>query len=36
GLAGVAVAAGSTLVFEKDALIAEADAAGMFVIGILP
>lgn len=36
GLAGIAVAAGSTLVFEMETLIAEADAAGMFVIGIRP
>lgn len=36
GLAGIAVAAGSTLVFESETLVAEADAAGMFVIGIRP
>jgi len=36
GLAGIAVAAGKTLVFEREALMAEADAAGMFVIGIQP
>lgn len=36
GLAGIAIAAGATLVFENDTLIAEADAAGMFVIGIRP
>lgn len=36
GLAGIAVAAGATLVFERDKVVAEADEAGMFVIGIHP
>ena len=36
GLAGIAVAAGATLVFEPDTVVADADAAGLFVVGILP
>ena len=36
GLAGVAVEAGRSLVLERAALVAEADAAGLFVTGILP
>jgi DUF1009 family protein len=36
GLAGIAVAAGRTLVFERDVLMVDADAAGMFVVGIEP
>ena len=34
GLAGLAVAAGSTMVAEAEAMIAAADRAGIFVIGI--
>lgn len=36
GLAGIAVAAGATLVIEPDRVIADADAAGLFVVGIRP
>jgi DUF1009 family protein len=34
GLAGVAVEAGRAIVVERDAVIAAADAAGLFVVGI--
>lgn len=34
GLAGIAVEAGSTLMLDRDRVIREADAAGLFVIGI--
>lgn len=34
GLEGIAVEAGGALVVDRDALVAAADAAGMFVIGI--
>lgn len=34
GLAGIAVEAGRALVVERDAVIAAADAAGLFVVGI--
>lgn len=36
GLAGIAVEAGRSLVLERDAMIAEADAHGLFVTGIVP
>lgn len=36
GLAGVAVEAGRSLVLEREALVAEADAHGLFVAGIVP
>lgn len=36
GLVGVAVATGRTLVLERDAVIREADARGLFVVGIDP
>lgn len=36
GLAGIAVEAGRSLVLEREALAAEADAAGLFVTGICP
>ncbi|UPA25842.1 LpxI family protein [Shinella oryzae] len=36
GLAGIAVEAGRSLVLERDAIIAEADAHGLFVTGIVP
>lgn len=36
GLAGIAVEAGRSLVLERDAIIAEADAHGLFVTGVLP
>lgn len=36
GLAGIAVEAGRSLVLERDAIIAEADANGLFVTGIVP
>lgn len=36
GLAGIAVEAGRSLVLERAALIAEADAHGLFVTGIVP
>jgi hypothetical protein len=34
GLAGIAVKAGATLVLDEAALIARADALGLFVVGI--
>lgn len=34
GLAGIAVEAGRALVVERDAVIAAADAAGLFVVGV--
>lgn len=34
GLAGIAIEAGSTLMIDRDRFICEADAAGLFVIGI--
>ncbi|MFZ2003952.1 MAG: UDP-2,3-diacylglucosamine diphosphatase LpxI [Stellaceae bacterium] len=34
GLAGIAVEAGSTLMIDRDRVVREADAAGLFVIGI--
>ncbi|MGQ3215394.1 MAG: LpxI family protein [Shinella sp.] len=36
GLAGIAVEAGRSLVLEREALVAEADAHGLFVTGIVP
>ena len=36
GLAGIAVEAGRSLVLERTTIIAEADAEGLFVTGILP
>jgi UDP-2,3-diacylglucosamine hydrolase len=36
GLAGVAIEAGRSLVLEREALVAEADAHGLFVTGIVP
>jgi DUF1009 family protein len=36
GLAGIAVATGATLVFETAQVIADADAAGLFIVGINP
>ncbi len=36
GLAGIAVAAGRTLLIERDALLERADAAGLFVYGLGP
>ncbi|MGD9479128.1 LpxI family protein [Shinella sp. G-2] len=36
GLAGIAVEAGRSLVLERDVLIAEANAHGLFVTGIVP
>jgi DUF1009 family protein len=36
GLAGIAIEAGGSLVLEEDAVIAAADAAGIFVCGIDP
>jgi DUF1009 family protein len=36
GLAGLAVEAGRSLVLEREALLAEADARGLFVTGIIP
>ena len=36
GLAGIAVEAGRSLVLAREAVIAEADAEGLFVTGILP
>lgn len=36
GLAGIAVAAGATLVIDPDRVAADADAAGLFVVGIKP
>lgn len=34
GLAGIAVAAGTTLLLDRDEVIREADAAGLFVVGV--
>jgi DUF1009 family protein len=34
GLAGIAVAAGETIIAEPEALVAAADAAGLFVVGV--
>jgi len=36
GLAGIAVGAGNTLVLDQSGLVAAADAAGIFVIGVRP
>lgn len=36
GLAGIAVAAGATLVFEPARVAADANAAGLFIVGIMP
>ena len=36
GLAGIAVAAGATLVIEPNRVSADADAAGIFIVGIKP
>lgn len=36
GLAGIAVAAGATLVLDRDEVVARADRAGLFVTGIRP
>lgn len=36
GLAGIAVEAGRSLVLERTAMVAEADARGLFVTGIVP
>ena len=36
GLAGIAVEAGRSLVLERAAMVAEADAQGLFVTGIVP
>lgn len=36
GLAGIAVEAGRSLVLEREALVAEANAHGLFVTGIVP
>lgn len=36
GLAGIAVAAGATLVFEPARVVTDADAAGLFIVGIKP
>ncbi|MFT5181266.1 MAG: DUF1009 family protein [Alphaproteobacteria bacterium] len=36
GLAGIAVAAGATLVIEPARVVADADAAGLFIVGIKP
>jgi hypothetical protein len=36
GLAGIAVAAGSTIVVEGDRLVGLADQAGIFVVGVAP
>ena len=36
GLTGIAVAAGATLVFDPVQVIADADAAGLFIVGIKP
>lgn len=36
GLAGIAVGAGNTLVLDQPGLIAAADAAGIFIVGIHP
>jgi DUF1009 family protein len=34
GLAGIAVVAGSTMVAEPERLVAAADRAGVFVVGV--
>ena len=36
GLAGIAVATGATLVFETARVVADADAAGLFIVGVKP
>ena len=36
GLRGVAVEAGATLVIDRDQVVAAADRAGLFVVGIRP
>ena len=36
GLAGIAVEAGRSLVLERETLVAEADASGLFIAGIVP
>lgn len=36
GLAGIAVGAGNTLVLDRAGLVAAADAAGLFVVGVRP
>lgn len=36
GLNGIAVAAGATLIFEPARVVADADAAGLFIVGIRP
>ncbi|WP_372424268.1 LpxI family protein [Salinarimonas chemoclinalis] len=36
GLAGIALGAGATLTIERDAMIAEADRAGLFLVGVDP
>ena len=36
GLAGIAVGAGNTLVLDQAGLVAAADAAGIFIVGIRP
>jgi len=36
GFAGIAIEAGRTLVVDRDATIADADAAGLFLVGVLP
>ena len=36
GLAGIAIAAGATLIFDPGRVVADADAAGLFIVGIKP
>ena len=36
GLAGIAIEAGGTLVVDRPAVVAAADAAGLFVVGVAP
>lgn len=36
GLRGIAVEAGATLVLDRDAVVAEADRRGVFVVGVTP
>ncbi|MGJ3261676.1 MAG: LpxI family protein [Salinarimonas sp.] len=36
GLAGIALGAGATLTIERDAMIAQADRAGLFLVGVHP
>lgn len=36
GLSGIAVSAGDTLVLDRSDLVSTADAAGLFVVGVLP